>query len=171
MSIHRFSVHGLAVLALLLGAAAAHAQAYISGAISGQLAPGVYGRVDIGNAPPPALMYAQPMLGMPGARAMPHAQPIYLWVPPDHSRNWRRYCGRYSACGQQVYFLRNAPPHWREARRDRHDHHHGRGWERERHDERRWQREERRERDWDRDGRGGRGHGNGHGRGHDRHDD
>lgn len=170
MSFNRFSLRGLAVLALLLGAAAAQAQAYISSTISGQLAPGVYGRVDIGNAPPPALMYAQPMLGLAGARPMPHAQPVYLWVPPDHSRNWRRYCGRYNACGQQVYFLRNAPPHWRESRRER-DHHHDRRWERERHDERRWQREERRERDWHRDDRGGHGHGNSHGRGHGRHDD
>ena len=54
----------LAALALVCAAGAAQAQAYISGSISGQLAPGVYGQVNIGNAPP-QLLYAQPMWGGP----------------------------------------------------------------------------------------------------------
>jgi hypothetical protein len=156
-------------LALTCAAGLAQAQAYISGSISGQLAPGVYGQVNIGNAPPPALMYAQPMWGGP---VIPQVQPIYMWVPPDHSRNWRRYCGRYHACGQPVYFLRNPPPHWRAGppryerdwdRGPRHfDHGEHRGWDRHDHDRGhghgegngRWQ-----------------GEGNGRGHGHGRHGD
>ena len=105
----------LAALALVCAAGAAQAQAYISGSISGQLAPGVYGQVNIGNAPP-QLLYAQPMWGGP---VVPQVQPIYMWVPPGHSRNWRRYCGRYHACGQPVYFVQES---WV---RERYDHDHG----------------------------------------------
>jgi hypothetical protein len=28
-------------------------------------------------------------------------------VPPTHQQDWRRYCGRYSACNQPVYFVRD----------------------------------------------------------------
>ena len=158
----------LAALALVCAAGAAQAQAYISGSISGQLAPGVYGQVNIGNAPP-QLLYAQPMWGGPVA---PQVQPIYMWVPPGHSRNWRRYCGRYHACGQPVYFLRNPPPHWRAA--PPRQHYERRDWHEDRRDHGRWDRDDRRDRrDWDRHDRDdrGRGHGHGHGRGHGRHDD
>ena len=82
-----FSRFSLCTAAVVLGCAAglAQAQAYVNGSISGQLAPGVYGRVDIGNAPPPALLYAQPMVAMPPAVVMPSPQPVYMWVPPGHA--------------------------------------------------------------------------------------
>ena len=168
----------VAVALVVVGAAGfAQAQAFINGTISGQLAPGVYGQVNIGNAPPP-LMYAQPMWGGP---VVPQVQPIYMWVPPGHARNWRRHCGRYNACGKPVYFLRDAPPHWRSAApaprpgpRYGHDHEGPRHWDR---DDRRYdrgdrhERRERREhRGWDRGDQGHQGNqGNGHGRGHGRH--
>ena len=34
-------------------------------------------------------------------------QPVYLYVPPIHQQQWGRYCGRYGACGQPVYFVRD----------------------------------------------------------------
>jgi len=158
MAFLRSSLRTAAAVTLACAAGLAQAQAYISGSVSGQLAPGVYGRVDIGNAPP-ALLYQQPMLIAPPAVVVPQ-QPVYMWVPPEHSRHWRRYCGRYHACGQPVYFLRNPPPHWHRGgpgprpgwdRPGPHFHEgrgHGRG-------------------DWDRHDRGhGRGHGHGHGGGH-----
>lgn len=180
----RSSYKALAALALTCAAGLAQAQAYISGSISGQLAPGVYGQVNIGNAAPPQVLYAQPMWGGP---VMPQVQPVYMWVPPGHSRNWRRYCGQYHACGKPVYFLRSAPPQWRAAppppvryrdegprHWDRDDHH-------DRHDRReRFDRHDRRDGDrGDRDRGWGHGRGNGqgndngrgHGRGHGRHDD
>ena len=45
----------------------AHAQVSISGLISGQVAPGVYGQVTIGGGPPPPVIYAQPVVAVPSA--------------------------------------------------------------------------------------------------------
>lgn len=121
--------------------------------------PGVYGRIDIGNDNygPPQLVYPQPVIIAP-PQVVYERRPIYLYVPPAHQQNWRRYCGRYQACGQPVYFVQEqwvrgrwqhehpnqGRPGW-DNRRDRHDDHdHGRG-----HDH-------------------GHGHGNGHGNGHGR---
>ena len=166
----RISYKALAALALTCAVGFAQAQAYISGSISGQLAPGVYGQVNIGNAAPPALLYGQPMWGGP---VVQQAQPIYMWVPPGHARDWRRYCGRYHACGRPTYFLRDAPPQWRGGPPPRHERH----WDRDDHDDhRRWDRDERRDRNehrgWERRGReNDQGHGRGRGRGHRHHDD
>jgi uncharacterized protein YcfJ len=65
--------------------------------------PGFYGRVEIGNLPPPQLVYAQPIVvqRVPGVAATP----IYLHVPPGHAKNWRKHCVQYNACGQPVYFV------------------------------------------------------------------
>lgn len=66
--------------------------------------PGVYGRINIGDVPRPALVYAQPVIIVPPVIQY-ERQPIYLYVPPVHQQDWRRYCGRYNACGQPVYFV------------------------------------------------------------------
>jgi hypothetical protein len=66
--------------------------------------PGVYGRIDIGNYPQPALVYAQPIMIAPHP-ANVYVQPAYLYVPPEHQKNWSRHCGSYNACGQPVYFV------------------------------------------------------------------
>ena len=73
--------------------------------LSGEIAPGVYGRVDFGTAPPPVL-YAKPVIiaPMPG----PPAGPVYLHVPPGHAKNWGKHCQRYNACGRPVYFVKSA---------------------------------------------------------------
>ncbi len=68
--------------------------------------PGVYGRIDIGNMPQPALVYEQPMI-IAQPPVYVERRPIYLYVPPAHQQDWRRYCGHYSACGQPVYFVRD----------------------------------------------------------------
>jgi hypothetical protein len=96
--------------------------------LSGQIAPGVYGQVRLGNDPPPPVVYAQPMLIEP--QASPQA-PVYLHVPPDHAKNWRKHCHEYHACNRQVYFVRSAEyaaadDHWDHA----HDRDHGRGHDR-----------------------------------------
>ena len=69
--------------------------------------PGFYGRIDIGNAPPPRLVYAEPIVIQPVPMGMV-SQPIYLHVPPGHARNWRKHCSRYNACGQPVYFVQES---------------------------------------------------------------
>ena len=66
--------------------------------------PGFYGRIDIGDAPKPQLIYRQPIIieQAPAVR-----RPIYLRVPPKHAKNWRKYCRKYNACGEQVYFVQD----------------------------------------------------------------
>lgn len=125
-------------MAAALGAAAgaAHAQAYVNATVGGQIAPGVYGRVDIGNGGPPALLYPQPVVIAPPALAVPRA-PIYMYVPPGHAKHWSKHCARYAACGQPVYFVKERPRargHFRdhdydryEGRRYKDKHHHERG--------------------------------------------
>lgn len=66
--------------------------------------PSVYGRVDIGNYPPP-LIYSQPLIIAPPRYSAP-PPPVYLYVPPGHHQNWQQYCGQYNACGRPVYFVR-----------------------------------------------------------------
>ena len=66
--------------------------------------PGFYGRIDIGNAPQPQLVYAQPIVIQ---RVDVSPQPIYLHVRPGHEKNWRKHCRKYNACGQPVYFVQD----------------------------------------------------------------
>jgi len=114
--------------------------------------PGVYGRVDIGRFPQPQVVVAQPVIVQrPVIVQQPQPQvvvvqpePVYMWVPPGHRKNWRRYCAQYNACGVPVYFVRH----------DWYDQHVHRGPGRDR----------------DRDDHPGRGPGRGHGPGHDRRD-
>jgi hypothetical protein len=100
--------------------------------LSGQVAPGVYGQVQIGNDRPPPVVYAQPMLIEPMEAPPP---PIYLHVPPGHARNWRKHCREYNACNRPVYFVRSSEYEPEYARRDHghdrdDDHGHGHGHDR-----------------------------------------
>ncbi len=79
--------------------------------------PGVYGRIQIGDVPAPALYRPEPVIIAP-PRVVVQQQPVYLYVPPAHQQHWSRYCGRYHACGQPVYFVRD------EWVRERWDHEH-----------------------------------------------
>lgn len=68
--------------------------------------PGVYGRIDIGRFPQPQVIVAQPVIvTRPVAVAPP--QPVYMWVPPGHRKNWKKHCRDYGACGVPVYFVRH----------------------------------------------------------------
>ena len=98
-------------------AGAAFAQTSVSIGIN---QPGVYGRITIGNVPPPALVVQQPVI-IEQHPVVHQRAPIYLYVPPAHQQNWRQYCGRYSACNQPVYFVRD------EWVRERYEHEHP-GW-------------------------------------------
>ena len=90
--------------ALVAGfAGAAFAQTSVSIGIN---QPGVYGRITIGDVPPPALVLSQPVI-IERQPVVYQRAPIYLYVPPAHQQNWRQYCGRYSACNQPVYFVRD----------------------------------------------------------------
>ena len=100
--------------------------------------PGVYGRIDIGRFPQPQVIVAQPVRISQPRMVVVQPQPVYMWVPPGHQKNWRRHCGHYNACGVPVYFVQDA-------------------W---------YQQNVRGHRD-DRGDHPGKGHGNGHGKGRD----
>ncbi|KQY86054.1 hypothetical protein [Pelomonas sp. Root1444] len=134
---------GLAALA-----AVPAAQATDVGVSIGFSQPGVYGRVDIGRYPQPMLIAPQPVLiGRPAYR-----EPVYLWVPVEHRRDWRRHCYHYGACGAPVYFVQD---NWYRQNVIVHRDHDG------------WRRDEWRDHRHHGHGHGhGRGHGHGHGHGH-----
>ena len=92
--------------------------------LSGEVAPGVYGQVQIGNERPPPLVYPQPMLIVQQA-VLPPA--VYLHVPPGHATNWRRHCREYNACNRPVYFVRSDEYEpWYARRGDSREHDHSR---------------------------------------------
>lgn len=66
--------------------------------------PGFYGHINIGDYPPPQVIYRQPMIIERGGMNRP---PVYLRVPPGHRKNWSRYCREYNACGERVYFVQD----------------------------------------------------------------
>jgi hypothetical protein len=66
--------------------------------------PGFYGRIDIGNFPPPEFIYPKPIVIYPPAVGVV-VHPVYLHVPPGHAKNWKQYCHQYAACNVPVYFV------------------------------------------------------------------
>jgi hypothetical protein len=98
--------------------------------------PGFYGRIDIGDYPypQPRVIYSQPRVV---ERVYVEREPIYMRVPPGHARNWRKYCYKYNACGERVYFVQDSwynqeyAPRYREQhsehRDERWEDHHDRG--------------------------------------------
>lgn len=97
----------LAAAGLALAVAPATAQD-VRVTIYGEVAPGVYGRVDFGGRPPPPVFYPQPVVILAPAKPGPPITPIYMHVPPGHAKNWSKHCKKYNACGQPVYFVKSA---------------------------------------------------------------
>lgn len=64
--------------------------------------PGFYGHIDIGNYPPPRLIYAEPVI-VDHVHVVP--APVYLHVPPGHAKHWHEHCHEYGACDRRVYFV------------------------------------------------------------------
>ena len=93
----------LALASLALCYSSAHAQ-YANVIISGEIQPGVYGHVQFGNAPPPPVVYAQPVVIVRDRR---YVEPVYLHVPPGHAKNWNKHCHQYNACYRPVYFVKS----------------------------------------------------------------
>jgi hypothetical protein len=101
----------IAFAALMLAASSTLAQVSVT---VGQ--PGFYGRIDIGSAPPPRLIFPKPVIIQP----VQVVQPIYLHVPPGHAQKWSKHCHKYNACSRPVYFVQEDwyktvyVPHYRE---------------------------------------------------------
>jgi hypothetical protein len=103
----RHDITKLIVILLGLGINFAHASEGDKGTpLFSLIQPGFYGLVDIGNGPPPPVVYAQPIL-IASSSASDHAAPIYLHVPPNHAKDWSKFCHKYNACNQPVYFVRS----------------------------------------------------------------
>lgn len=88
--------------------------------------PNFYGRIDIGDFPPPRVIYEQPIIvERPRYGTQPPA--VYLRVPPGHQKNWSKHCRKYDACGQRVYFVQDTwyqndyAPRYREQHGDHHE--------------------------------------------------
>jgi hypothetical protein len=127
---------GAAAALLLLGSQAQAADVGVSITI-GQ--PGFYGRIDIGDVGRPAVLYSRPVV-IERVVVDRRPEPVYLRVPPGHSRNWKKHCRAYDACGVPVYFVTDKwydgvyVPYYRERherredrREDRRDNGKGRG--------------------------------------------
>ncbi|HLY53657.1 MAG TPA: hypothetical protein VKQ31_11645 [Steroidobacteraceae bacterium] len=111
------------------GITLAQAQSISFGAvITGEVVPGVYGQVVIGDGPPPPLVAPQPVVIDPVPMGVAPPPPIYLHVPPGHAKHWRQHCHEYHACNRPVYFVRSAeydPGFDRERWEREHGHGHG----------------------------------------------
>jgi hypothetical protein len=127
------------LLAAVLAAAAVPAFAQVGVSVNiGE--PGFYGQIDIGGAPPPQVLYPQPVVIQQGVVG---GEPVYLHVPAGYAKHWRKHCAAYNACGRPVYFVRDdwynkqyVPYyHQRNAPREMHEERGGPG-PGERHDER-----------------------------------
>ena len=82
----------LVVAALASGATCAEAQnVSVNAVISGQVVPGVYGQVVIGNAAPPPVVYPQPVVVEP--------PPVVVGAPPVAGR-WVIRHGTVCALGE-----------------------------------------------------------------------
>ena len=99
----KVNVPAYAIAAFLLGSSSAHAQS-VNVIVAGEVRPGVYGRVEIGNAPPPPVVYAQPKVIVVQQRPV---QPVYLHVPPGHAKKWDKHCSKYNACNVPVYVVKS----------------------------------------------------------------
>jgi len=120
--------------------------------------PGFYGRLDIGGYPPPQVIYTQPRVI---ERVYVEREPVYMRVPPGHAKNWRKYCHRYNACGERVYFVQDNWYSHEYAPRYQEQHYNH-------HDDRRDDRYDDRHDDHGNNHKGNKGN-NGNGYGHDKH--
>ena len=135
--------------------------------------PNFYGRIDIGNYPPPRVVYEQPII-VERPRHYVEQRPVYLRVPPGHQRNWSKHCRAYGACGQRVYFVQDTwyrddyAPRYRAQHGDRHEQRHDDRrddrWDKhvEKREEKRDKREDKREEKRDKHDDRGHDRGNGH---------
>jgi hypothetical protein len=148
---------------LLLAAALAAASAQVLAADVGVSItvgqPGFYGRLDIGDFPPPQLIYNQPVVV---GRVIDNRPPIYLHVPPGHAKHWRKHCHEYHACGERVLFVQD---NWYDHEYvPRYQERHGSRMDDRRNDRRDYRQDDNRDNPHRKDNQ----HGNGKGKGHDR---
>ena len=84
--------------------------------------PNFYGHIVIADAPPPVVVYREPMVVVRSAVVV---EPIYLRVRAGHAQNWPQYCGQYNACGRPVYFVQDS--YYNDVYAPHYHKHHGKG--------------------------------------------
>ena len=95
---------------VLLAAAALLATAPAFAADDGTLAslgePGSYGQIqiDAGVFPHPQVLFPKPVV-IRQVDVGEAGSPVYMHVPEDHAKNWRKHCQKYNACDQRVFFV------------------------------------------------------------------
>jgi hypothetical protein len=66
--------------------------------------PRFYGQLDPNGYPQPQVIYRQPKaIG----RVPMNQPPVYMRVPPNQAKNWRKHCRKYNACDQRVLFVQD----------------------------------------------------------------
>ncbi|HWV14101.1 MAG TPA: hypothetical protein VN030_01630 [Cellvibrio sp.] len=95
------------ILGFSLATAAFAGDLGINVIVAGEIAPGVYGQVEIGSEPRPRLVYERPII-ITASKRYAQAQPVYLHVPPGHAKHWSKHCHEYHACEHQVYFVKSS---------------------------------------------------------------
>ena len=104
-------IYGLLFITCAFFAGVANSQVFFNATVGAEFAPGVFGQINVGNAPPPPVIYPQPILGGPAVYGAP---PIYVYAPIEETQNWGYFCGKYRACGMPVYFVQydERHPYW-----------------------------------------------------------
>lgn len=92
----------IAALATVM-ALSAPAQAGVSISIG---EPGFYGRIELGDFPKPEVILVEPVV-IDRVSVSVFEPPVYLRVPPGHSKHWDKHCHKYQACGHRVYFVKD----------------------------------------------------------------
>jgi hypothetical protein len=95
----------LGMFTLAFAAAGSADAGYVNTTTGKTLSPGVYGRIEVGRAPPPPVIYHQPVVASQ-AVPPPGVKPVYLYIPPGQARKWPKHCGKYQACELPVLFVR-----------------------------------------------------------------
>ena len=94
----RLLLSGAVTALALMATSGAQAQAYVNATVGGELAPGVYGRINIGNAmPPPPVIYTEPVtIQRPDGTQYDHGQQI-LDRYGGRAHDLRHHCMRRGA--------------------------------------------------------------------------
>ncbi|MEE1654285.1 MULTISPECIES: hypothetical protein [Brachymonas] len=154
--------------------------------VGAPLTHGVYGQIVLGDSRvSPPVYYNDPRII---TRTGYINQPVYLYVPDAHRKDWKRYCKDYKSCNRPVYFVNANSPRAKALKKNNGNAygHYGKGKYyngnanldprgqpvrlKDRDDDRRWHRDDDKRR-WDRrdgerghQGKGNNGKGNGKGR-------
>src|SRR5260370_34934987 len=86
-------------VALVAAVPLVHAQSVsVNATITGEIVPGVYGQVVLGNRPPPRALYGQPLVAVPLVAAQPAPmRTCYLHARPGHARHARTRSSTHNA--------------------------------------------------------------------------